>query len=73
MPVSKYVTSLGDMWDGIAYKVYEGAFDRPELLMDHLLEANQAHRHIVIFSAGITLVVPEIPENISTSLPPWLR
>lgn len=73
MPASKYVTLLGDMWDGIAYKVYGGSTDRPELLMDILLEANQTHRQTVIFPAGVTLTIPEIPENISTFLPPWLR
>lgn len=73
MPASKYTTSLGDMWDGVAYKVYGGAFDRPELLMVRLLVANQAHRQTVIFPAGITLTIPDIPESVSTSLPPWLR
>lgn len=73
MPASKYITSLGDMWDGIAYKVYGGTFDRPELLMDRLLGANQDHRQTVIFPAGVTLTIPEISDNVSTFLPPWLR
>lgn len=61
-----YTTIQGDMWDGIAYKVYGS-----ESNMVQLLQANPQHADTVIFGAGVVLLVPEIPEVIDSSLPPW--
>lgn len=61
-----YTTIQGDMWDSIAYKVYGR-----ETGMTALLEANQQYRHIAVFPAGVTLVVPEDTTPDTSLLPPW--
>ncbi len=64
-----YTTIQGDMWDGIAKKVY-GTEDA----INVLLEANQSYNDIVIFSAGTVLVIPDYITQADTSLlPPWRR
>lgn len=69
MAKTRYTTIQGDMWDGISYKLYGS-----EKYMDKLIEANPAHRYTVIFSAGVTLSVPEInTATTSTKLPPWKK
>lgn len=61
-----YTTISGDMWDLIAHKVYgNGAY------MDVLLKANIKYKDVYIFSAGITLSVPETSPEVPESLPPW--
>lgn len=67
MPKS-YTTIQGDTWDLIAYKTLGN-----EYLMSELIDANSAYRETAIFSAGITLTIPDIPESKQTSLPPWKR
>lgn len=64
-----YTTVSGDTWDVIAKKVYGD-----EKKVQEIMEANTDYLDVVIFSAGITLNVPEI-EQTSTSeyLPPWKR
>lgn len=64
----EYVTSQGDTWDIIAYRMYEN-----ERQMSVLLEANPQHRETVIFQADVTLQVPDVPAATSTVLPPWKR
>lgn len=67
--VSKYTTIQGDMWDGIAKKIMGSEF-----YMVKLIEANHAYSETVIFSAGITLTIPDITVKASiTNLPPWKR
>lgn len=68
MPLKIYSTIQGDMWDWIAYKVYgrEGC-------ISHLLQANEEHREVTVFPAGVKLVCPEIPAESSQILPPWRR
>ncbi|MEK4046579.1 tail protein X [Paenibacillus sp. FSL H8-0048] len=63
-----YRTVQGDMWDGIAFKVYGDA-----KFMTLLLNANPAHAAVSVFSGNIVLNVPELPSDISSSLPPWRR
>ena len=67
----QYRTRQGDTWDLIALRMYPklGA----EKLMDVLLEANSAWRHIVIFPANIVLDIPDVPVPVVTLLPPWKR
>ena len=71
MTAQKYVTQQGDTWDLIALRLWPklGA----ELLMTDLIEANLEHVNRVIFSANITLRVPEIELPVVKTLPPWLR
>ncbi len=63
-----YITIQGDMWDLVAYKVYgrEGC-------LTHLLKANETHKDIMVFPAGIKLTCPDIPAESSRILPPWRR
>ncbi|HWR07747.1 tail protein X [Sporomusa sp.] len=64
----EYVTSLGDTWDGIAYKMYGN-----ERQMSVLIQANPQHRETVIFSADVMIQVPDVAAATSTALPPWKR
>ena len=67
-----YTTKQGDTFDIIA-KLQLG----DEHYMSLLLEANYIYRDIVIFPAGIALIVPDIPQTTEQSslenLPPWRR
>ncbi len=53
-----YVTTQGDEWDHIAYNLWG-----KESLFSLLLEANPQHRHMVVFGAGVVLLVPDLPEE----------
>jgi phage tail protein X len=61
-----YTTIQGDTWDIIAYKLF-GVESRMLLLM----QTNPDHISTVIFSAGVALTIPEIPDAVSAELPPW--
>lgn len=63
-----YRTVQGDMWDGMAFKLYGEA-----KFMTLLLNANPAHAAVSVFSNNIVLNVPELPADTSSSLPPWRR
>lgn len=63
-----YTTIQGDMWDGIAKRLYG-----EESCLNLLLEANQKYSDIVVFPAGITLIVPEYEKTSAKLLPPWRR
>lgn len=63
-----YTTIQGDMWDGIAKKMYG-----TEQAINILLEANQQHNNTVIFSAGVELTVPDYEPPRVELLPPWRR
>ena len=64
-----YYTIQGDMWDGIAKKLYDD-----ESGVNALLEANQKYADIVVFPAGIILDVPDYEKPTPTNLlPPWRR
>jgi len=67
--MSEYTTTQGDTWDLISYKVYDGDDGQQDILID----ANFAERNRVIFPAGVTLVIPEMPSTATAtgSLPPW--
>lgn len=68
MPQTTYRTISGDMWDGVAYKVYGNA-NHTGLLM----AANSQYLNYYIFPAGISLIIPEAPDAPPDSLPPWKR
>ncbi|MEA5041380.1 MAG: tail protein X [Oscillibacter ruminantium] len=63
-----YTTIAGDMWDGIAYKVYGD-----EAYTDKIMKLNPQYRHLFVFPAGVTLDLPEESMSVSISLPPWKR
>ncbi|OBZ08930.1 phage tail protein [Bacillus sp. FJAT-27264] len=63
-----YSTLQGDTWDGIAFKLYGDAH-----LMTILINANPNHASTVVFSANVSLVVPDKPMDTSDTLPPWRR
>ncbi|MBI9092727.1 MAG: tail protein X [Desulfobacterium sp.] len=61
-----YITTQGDTWDIIAFKLYGN-----EKAMDKLIEANPAHRDTVFFSANVSLVVPVVEMRSTDPAPPW--
>ena len=61
-----YITQAGDQWDTIAKAVYDD-----EQRADLLMQANFKYLDIFQFDTGVQLVVPDEPENSSTTLPPW--
>lgn len=63
-----YTTIQGDTWDIIALKVYGN-----EKYMSQLLKANPRYTDIIVFSAGVEIVCPDIEEDTMEHLPPWKR
>lgn len=61
-----YTTIQGDMWDKIAYAQLGDVAHT-----DKLMNANLQYREYYTFPAGIVLVLPDIPESTSNTLPPW--
>jgi len=63
-----YITRQGDTWDGIAFLVYGN-----ESMMPLLMNSNLAHAHTTIFSAGVSLTLPDNQQqaSVSSTLPPW--
>ncbi len=64
----QYTTILGDMWDLIAFKTLGN-----EMYTHLLIENNLKYRDVVVFSAGITLTIPDIEPSAASGLPPWKR
>ena len=63
-----YVTVQGDMWDLIAYmQLGDVAYT------DMLMGSNRLLLDYYIFPAGITLDLPDIDPDASSSLPPWKK
>lgn len=63
-----YTTIQGDMWDGIAKKLYG-----TESAMNVLLRANQQYSSTIVFNSGVELAVPEYIAPKTELLPPWRR
>ena len=63
-----YIAESGDTWDSISFKFYEDEF-RIELLMN----ANKDLMHIFVFGGGERVKIPELPEDVSSSLPDWRK
>ena len=63
-----YITVQGDTWDMISYKVY-GSSKYIGLLM----ESNYNLLDIFIFSAGVEVNVPELPEEEAADIPNWRK
>lgn len=64
--MNTYTTVQGDTWDMIAYRTM-GSCD----YVDQLMNANQEYIDIFIFSAGITLQIPEVQETGGEPAVPW--
>ena len=63
-----YIAESGDTWDSISFKIYEDEF-KVELLMN----ANKDLMHIFVFGGGERVKIPELPEDVSRSLPDWRK
>ncbi len=63
-----YIAESGDTWDSISFKIYEDEFN-VELLMN----ANKDLMHIFVFGGGEIVKIPELPEDVSSSLPDWRK
>lgn len=62
-----YRTIQGDAWDSIAYKLWG-----EERLAHKLMQANAEHMDVLIFPAGVELVVPAVAKlQKNMELPPW--
>ena len=61
-----YITKSGDTWDGIAKAVYGS-----EYYADLLMENNPQQIETFVFSAGVELNTPDLPEQRNGLLPPW--
>ena len=64
----KYTTVQGDMWDGIARKVYGH-----ERYMNALLNANEEYHGIWVFPSDIVLNCPDVEVVRPNRLPPWRK
>ena len=64
--MGNYTTIQGDMWDSISFKVYGS-----EAHTAVLIGANPEHAQTTIFGAGVTLSIPDLPPETSSTLPPW--
>ncbi|MCE5315160.1 MAG: tail protein X [Armatimonadota bacterium] len=62
---SIYTTRAGDTWDIIAFNLWGNEFK-----MTELQQANPDYLGILVFDAGVQLVVPVVETAVS-SLPPW--
>ena len=62
------ITKHGETWDMISYRVYGD-----EHWTWRLVNANRELRHVRLFSAGVKLIVPPLPEEAANrnTLPPW--
>ncbi len=60
-----YITKQGQAWDQIAKEVYG-----KEIHADFLMQSNPRHLNIMVFSAGVELATPPLPQS-RKDLPPW--
>lgn len=63
-----YIAESGDTWDSISFKIYEDEF-KVELLMN----ANRDLMHVFVFGGGERVKIPQLPEDVSSSLPDWRK
>lgn len=61
-----YITSQGDTWDIISYKVYGS-----EKYIGLLMQNNFKLLDIFQFSSGVEVYIPEIAEDNVQNLPDW--
>lgn len=61
-----YTTIQGDMWDSIAYEFYGDV-----KYIGYLLQSNPELLDIFVFSAGTSVYVPKLPEEMELDVPEW--
>lgn len=66
--MTEYRTVQGDTWDMIAKHVYGS-----EKYLDYLMANNFDLLDYLIFPAGITVKVIELPKTTSEELPAWRK
>jgi phage tail protein X len=71
-PHRVYISMQGDVWDMIAIRAY-GTKRGNEHLMYRLLEENWPLRDVVIFPAGVPVIIPEIAIDTTIQLVPWKK
>ena len=63
-----YIAESGDTWDSISFKIYEDEFK-----VGLLMNANKDLMYIFVFGGGESVKIPELPEDVSSSLPDWRK
>ncbi len=64
---STYITKLGDTFDSIAFTQLGD-----EKYTKELMEANPGYLDVVIFTGGLSLVIPEVKRmDTAGNTPPW--
>ena len=63
-----YITVSGDTWDIVAHKFYKNS-----RRISGLILANERYSNILIFKAGIKLIIPTIKEKRDEKTAPWRR
>lgn len=65
----EHITIDGDTFDGLALRYYYN-----EQLASAIMQANPDYCDVLIFEAGITLVIPDVDTvTLPETLPPWRR
>ena len=72
MTYNEYITTAGEMWDEISFKLFQ-----TERAAGEIIELNPEYHEYPILPGGIRLRVPVEPEctatTIASTLPPWKR
>lgn len=63
-----YITMQGDTFDMLALDVWNDEF-----LSVELIRANPRYAQVVVFDAGVLLLIPRRPPDSTSTLPPWKR
>ena len=63
-----YTTKSGDVWDKIAYDTLGDGKYTPQLM-----RANPEHIRTSVFRRGVTLTIPDIPEDENSTAAPWRK
>lgn len=61
-----YITKQGDTWDIISREAYGD-----EKYADYLMQNNFSLLDMCIFSAGVEVTIPALPEFENEDLPDW--
>lgn len=61
-----YTTIQGDMWDSVAYSQLGDVKHT-----DKLMSVNSNYLEYYIFPSGIVLEIPDVSEDMPSTLPPW--
>lgn len=61
-----YTTVQGDMWDSVAFKVFNDCS-----YTDKIIALNMEYHNTYIFPAGVVLQMPERTVDVRSTLPPW--